>query len=326
MKKNYLLLLIPAMPLGRWVCGILLFIVLFSFFKLTSRGAVPPASLFFALIISYIVPIFSFITEKSVIALEDLREHLDLPAHEFEKTKLSLTHSTLGKGLISPCAGFIFAFFHQFMMFGSTLNLSLNTSDSAGNIASFVGTILIWVVMNTVISVLVINARVFSQLGKHHIKIDLFQPHRLLPFARVATSSTLSLIGALALFPILFFDSDTPLSGALPGFIATAIPIFLLLAVPIWPVHRRLLKAKEEMLLQTQILIRDKTAEITIESLGQNKVEALAPLLTFQRHISQISSWPFDLGALTRLALYLIIPPLTWVGAALIEKGLDAFF
>ena len=37
-----------------------------------------------------------------------------------------------------------------------------------------------------------------------------------------------------------------------------------------------------------------------------------------------MSEWPFDVGVMTRLAFYLVIPPLTWVGAALIENAVDA--
>jgi len=36
-----------------------------------------------------------------------------------------------------------------------------------------------------------------------------------------------------------------------------------------------------------------------------------------------VSEWPFDVGVITRLGLYLIIPPLTWIGAVLIERLVD---
>jgi hypothetical protein len=36
--------------------------------------------------------------------------------------------------------------------------------------------------------------------------------------------------------------------------------------------------------------------------------------------MQQASKWPFDMPTLTRLGLYLILPPLTWVAAALIEN------
>jgi hypothetical protein len=38
----------------------------------------------------------------------------------------------------------------------------------------------------------------------------------------------------------------------------------------------------------------------------------------------QVPEWPFDIGLLARLLLYLILPPLTWVGAALIENLVDS--
>jgi hypothetical protein len=54
--------------------------------------------------------------------------------------------------------------------------------------------------------------------------------------------------------------------------------------------------------------------------LGSDALETLVPLLTYRREISQLSTWPFDLGNITTLAFYLVIPPLTWTGAALIEN------
>jgi hypothetical protein len=51
----------------------------------------------------------------------------------------------------------------------------------------------------------------------------------------------------------------------------------------------------------------------------------MVPLLAYRREIRAISEWPFDLGSATRFGLILVIPPLTWIGAALVERLLDAF-
>jgi hypothetical protein len=323
-KKNYLLRLIPSFPYGRWVCAALLFSGLFLFFKLTSSAAITPVELFSALIISYIIPIFSFITEKSVQALDDLKDELGLTNEAFSQLKMSITHTTLAGNLIPPAVGLTLAFLHQWLIFGVTLNLSLGNSDSAEHFASLIGTILIWVTMTSVINALTSNARIFSRLARNHVKIDLLQTSNLLPFARVAIRSTLALIGALTLFPILFFDTGTPLAGSLPGFLATGVPILIMLAIPIWPIHRRLQLAKEEALNEVRLLIHDVTQKCSKQPFNKQTINDLAPLLTYQRHLSQLSTWPFDLNAVTRLLLYLIIPPLTWIGAALIEKGLDS--
>jgi hypothetical protein len=53
------------------------------------------------------------------------------------------------------------------------------------------------------------------------------------------------------------------------------------------------------------------------------ELDAVNRLLLYRREVQQVSEWPFDMLALTRLGLYLILPPLTWVAAALIENMVD---
>ena len=60
--------------------------------------------------------------------------------------------------------------------------------------------------------------------------------------------------------------------------------------------------------------------EVDLESAD---IDTLSPLLAYRREITQLSTWPFTMGSMTTLAFYLIIPPLTWAGAALIENLVD---
>ena len=46
-------------------------------------------------------------------------------------------------------------------------------------------------------------------------------------------------------------------------------------------------------------------------------------MLTYRHEVESTSEWPFDTSVMGRLGIYLVIPPLTWVGAALIEMLLD---
>ena len=46
-------------------------------------------------------------------------------------------------------------------------------------------------------------------------------------------------------------------------------------------------------------------------------------LLDYRNRGQQVREWPFSVGGLGILTLYLVIPPLTWVGAALIENLVD---
>ena len=55
------------------------------------------------------------------------------------------------------------------------------------------------------------------------------------------------------------------------------------------------------------------------------RIEYLNPYLVYRREIASVHDWPFDTGIATRLAFYLIIPPLTWICAALIDVAVERF-
>ena len=51
---------------------------------------------------------------------------------------------------------------------------------------------------------------------------------------------------------------------------------------------------------------------------------ALLPALSWRRYLEDLSEWPFQMSTVARWTLYLLIPPFTWVGAALIEIAVSA--
>ncbi len=46
-------------------------------------------------------------------------------------------------------------------------------------------------------------------------------------------------------------------------------------------------------------------------------------LLDYLEKVDRVREWPFDASAFRRLGLYLLIPPLGWLGGALVERTLD---
>jgi hypothetical protein len=106
----------------------------------------------------------------------------------------------------------------------------------------------------------------------------------------------------------------------IPGLLATGVPMLLLAALPVWPVHRRIAAARRHALQEVNACIA--TLPPADPAAPETLVD-LAPLLGYRRELLEVSEWPFDVGVVTRLGLYLIIPPLTWVGAALIEHVVE---
>jgi hypothetical protein len=279
------------------------------------RAGSTGAALFFSIFLAYVIPIFGYITERTAAALAELRHALDVDDSEFARWQARIHGKPLlwlaWVILIGATCGML----HNLLLFGWPRELLQVTSASRAAAAVAVGTQITWTV-TTVVNALLLNR------AARRCRVEPFSPERLRPFARVAMLSTLALIGAQAVFPVMFVDDDLSALSYVPGLLATGIPIALLAVLPVWPVHRRIAVAKRRLLDH----VNRRIADLPPADPGDPAtVGAMVPLLAYRREIRAISEWPFDLGSATRFGLILVIPPLTWIGAALVERLLDAF-
>ena len=126
---------------------------------------------------------------------------------------------------------------------GSSFTQELSGSiDIVGDL----GALIVWMTMTVAITGLLSNGIRIGRLAALMRPINLFRADKLLPFARVAVSSCLSIVGTLALFPLLSFDQSASFWTVLPGLIATAIPMLAMLLLPMWPAHKLLQERKAE--------------------------------------------------------------------------------
>jgi len=93
--------------------------------------------------------------------------------------------------------------------------------------------------MTNVIGSLTSNARLFASLGAKYVKVRLFESYKLVPFARVAIIPTLALIGALACYPIMVFDTTINLKALLSEVLITLVAIIMLLFFRFGPFTRK---------------------------------------------------------------------------------------
>ena len=119
---------------------------------------------------------------------------------------------------------------------------------------------------------------------------------------------------------MLFISNDSALTAFFPGFAGAFASLFGIVSLTLWPVHKSLVREKRTQLDAVDAQIRAVNAQ---DIDNPETVSTLAPLLTYRRELRQAPEWPVDIGVIARLALYAIIPPLTWVGAALIENVVD---
>ena len=323
-RKLWLLRLVFPGRWGRWLTGALIFAAFFILFTSAGRNAPTPeednlspgAALFFCILFAYIVPIHHYIIERCIVAFDQVAPSLQVTAEERERDRQRITMKPWRWDVITFTMGLLAGIAHNLLLL-SVRELPAPTGAFV-DLLPIATTLLIWLVMTTVIASLADNALLFRRLAGQ-VRISLLNTRALTPFGSVAVSSTLALIGAQAAFPAMMLDADYYITY-LPGLIATGVPMIFLFLLPILPVHRRILSAKRDELSRL-------TAEITDVSPDTSRTidyERVNPLLTYRREIASVPEWPFDTSVMGRLAIYLIIPPLTWIGAALIEILIDS--
>jgi hypothetical protein len=325
-RKIWLLKLVLPFRYGMLLTGVLLFVVLLPFFYLgvVEGSETSTPALFFSLIIAYIIPIFGFITAKSREGLLELRPLLQLDDHAFEQALTQLDSCSGGRMALMLFVGGLSGLIHMTLVRGSVSLMVAELFINMERFISMLGAMLVWIIMTIVVLTLFQQARLFARLGAQHLNISLLNTRKLVPFARVSIYSSLAILGAVALFPLIGIESGMNLMEILPGAIVTLGPLIAIFIIPIWPIHSRLVAMKEKEMSN----INDKIEACSDAMVGSDSdvqiLEQLTPLLTYRREITQVSTWPFDVGNVARLAIYMVIPPLTWVAAALIENLIDS--
>jgi hypothetical protein len=321
--RVWLLALVPDIRLGRWLTAFVLFVLLYGAFRLSrvfveADEAAQAAATFFSIIIAYIVPVYHLITERTLAAFDELEPELVADSEQIASWRDRIarkpprwTWSTFGLGALAAIG-------HNILLAGTPTILLQRIASGIPAVSIVIGALLVWIVMMFVVVALLDNARLFHRLASH-TRINLIDPSRLTAFARVAVASTLALIGAQAAFPVLWVSPDSSAVAMIPGLVATAIPMLFLLALPIWPIHRAIEAAKANELKRIN-------AQLRAMPHVPDEAARLAPvnqLLLYRREIADVNEWPFNTGVATRLAFYLIIPPLTWIAAGLIDVMIE---
>ena len=98
-----------------------------------------------------------------------------------------------------------------------------------------------------------------------------------------------------------------------------------LLLLPAWGVHRRILAAKQAELARVREVIRagrQSLLEPTVA--GSTPPARMSDIVAYEARVASIATWPFDLSTLVRFALYVALGLGSWLGAAVVERLVDA--
>ena len=326
LHRLWLLRLVPDVPGGRWLCAGITFGLLLAVFWIAgvftaedSGRNTWPAALFFCAILAYIIPIFHYVTSRTEAAFDELKWQLDLDAATVERLRNRISAKSARWLMVNSAMGTLVWILQSRILAGSFSMMGRVFTTDSENFAMAVGPLPVWIFMFCAIHALVDNGRLFRGLTAR-VTIDLLDTPALNPFGRMAVSSTLVVIGAQALFPIMWLGGDQDPWTSIPGLFGTTLALCYLFIAPVWPLHTALRGAKHVELARLRHDINGLRTDKTAQGYGD-----LAPTLVYRREIASAAEWPFDLSIMSRLGLYLVIVPLTWIGAALIENLVDLF-
>ena len=153
----------------------------------------------------------------------------------------------------------------------------------------------------------------FRQAG-YEVDVDLYNLHKLRPFASVALVDVLVIMGALAFMPLQSLDLEFRWISYEAGFvigIPSAIAFFLL---PMWGVHRN---------IQNQQAVRLQEIQAKLDDCDLDDLVTLERIVAHRDRIRSMHPWPLDMRVISRAAFYLVIPPTAWIGAALVENFVE---
>lgn len=176
--------------------------------------------------------------------------------------------------------------------------------------------LLLWTVLFHSLWVLLAHTHLLVRLAQDGVQVDLARLEVFDPITNAGMRHLLLIVVGLAVIPM---------QGILTGHLApidfvpaltVVLPVMLaLLVLPIYGVYRSVAAARAAELLHV---------DAELERAEARSDRAL--LLALYRHqLAAMPAWPLSLRRFGRLVFYLVIPPLAWVAAALVESGLSAW-
>tara|TARA_B100000315_G_scaffold252408_2_gene289122 strand:+ start:282 stop:1223 length:942 start_codon:yes stop_codon:yes gene_type:complete len=211
------------------------------------------------------------------------------------------------------------------MVFALTSNIEwqILSFDSASNrfvisLTWVFSQFFLWSIVGLVLFFSIHESLVLNNLAKK-VRVDLYQLDSLNGFGSAGLNSFLMLAGALALTALQSIGQGFRFDNYVNALIVVIPAALILVPLPIWRIHRCMLAEKKSLL--QGIAIEIQGASSALEDVALHRMNAL---LQRKEQIHRLRSWPMDLSIFSRFVLYVFIPPLAWVGAALMEVFLDS--
>jgi hypothetical protein len=271
--------------------------------------------LFFCVLSGYLIAAMAY-QERGVLRdLEDLRPGLRVPGAPAEMRR-DLTHFPLRRLVQAILLGMVA---HIVIVFGARGVLP-------SSIGAQIFPLFLWLVAAPATYIALSQAAVFRRVGRQ-ASVQLFDLRRHGVYVRAGLRIALVAAGPMALAAVAHTDwssVELPLYFLILSGLVWAPLCVAMTLLPVWGIHRAIQAEKQREQDRILAAIAGDSAALEASPLAAH-ASALTgvTLLDYLEKVDRVREWPFDASALRRLGLYLLIPPLGWLGGALVERTLE---
>lgn len=281
-----------------------------------ASGDLLASAAFFATSLGFLFGAAPVIFPAAARDFEKLVPVLDLDAAMIDRVRRTLVRFPPVSALGYAGLGSLLGCFHALLIAeGPGSSLLDHTPATA--------TVLLWIMMFQIAPPMLANAGLFGRLG-WWVRPDLLQIGQLYPFGSAAVRPTLFVIGLQCAYPLLALGPDESLGAAnLIGLAVSALLVVGLFFLPLRGIRGRVSMARDQALAALDARIAGHAFDAgTIGASTEARLSGLESLLALRERVGRVSSWPLGYSGLRRAVFYVILPPLTWLGTALVERVL----
>lgn len=152
------------------------------------------------------------------------------------------------------------------------------------------------------------------------VRVNLYNLDRLNGFGWAVLSQFLMVVGALSLTILQSLDRDFQWVNYANGFYVAVLSALIFVFLPTWTIRQNIRREKALVLSLINDEIQQASTELDAQSLLR-----MNGLIERREQVRHLRTWPINLSIFSRLLFYIFIPPLAWLGAALMEVLLDSF-
>ena len=276
-----------------------------------SRREVIGMALMLILLPPYLVAV-SIVTRRLSLRLVDELEPLSRRPQDCDRARRAIQNGWKRALLPGALLGVVLGLANT-----SSIDAFTTTVAAHVHIALMSGQMLLWLLIGLLLAIRFVASRGFRRLGEV-LDFELFRLDQLKPLARSGLLDMVMIAGALALSPLQALDAEFRWYNYQYGLFVAVFASGLLVIWPLLPIHRRIRAEKARQLAHVERLLADEGSASTTAELSR-----LETLLAHRDRLKNLRPWLFSTDLVSRFLLYLISPPLAWVGAAIVERFVD---